>query len=146
MATQKNKKTSAIEAHQQVQSSAQVNADKNVRVVTDEQMPVGKSIRQGDIYLTRIDGVPSANTKEEQSGQLAPGSTQGSRHTVQLSKTLQVFSNPSNNSPLRGPVVSSSKDFTLSHPEHADFKLPAGDYQVTYQQDWAEEELRAVRD
>ena len=48
--------------------------------------------------------------------------------------------------PLLGPVIVADEAFTLTHPEHAHHRLPAGIYQVGYQLDVSEQERRAVRD
>jgi hypothetical protein len=46
---------------------------------------------------------------------------------------LEIFVNPTNDSSLVGPLIKSQKDFTIEHPEHAHFQLPAGTYLICYQ-------------
>ena len=117
-------------------------ANSDVRVISAEQMTVGKSIRQGDIYITRLKDapkgvVPLAPTSE--SGyQLAPGNTKGSRHCVS-STNVKAFTLEKPGI-TDGPVIVASDRFSLTHPEHAWFDLPAGTYQVTYQLDFVRQQ------
>ena len=108
-----------------------------------KKIEIGQSIRQGDIYLTRIDSVPNGLTKTANT-QLAVGKTQGSRHVVVGVKTIYAGTGV-----LIGPVLVAEKRFTLTHPEHGHFSMPAGTYQTTYQRDYAKEradEIRRVND
>jgi hypothetical protein len=107
--------------------------------VVDEILP-GQWVRQGDVYLVRTER--REGWKETRNRQLAPGTTMGSRHTVDDSVT--VLANPEGakverTAPgtfrCRGPQVVSADRFTVSHPEHADFSLPAGIYDVCFQVD-----------
>ena len=75
----------------------------------------------------------------------------GSRHTVGAS--VKVWSNPSGHSVVRlsnatsvlvGPQIESEDRFTIEHPEHADFSLPGGKYQICYQFDAAS--MKRVQD
>jgi hypothetical protein len=110
---------------------------KDTRVI--DAINVGQWIRQGDVYLERI-GSPS-DWAETPNRQLAIGTTNGSRHTV--FDNVTVLKNPENGvvkktstgAVCMGPQVVSKERFTVSHPEHADFSLPAGCYQVRFQVD-----------
>jgi hypothetical protein len=113
-----------------------------------KSIKTGQMIRQGDIYLIAIDRTkatkvfgtvevnPKNFTSEVKSNathhQLVPGSTMGSRHMVTRDE-VTLFVNPTNESSLVGPVIHADKPFSLEHPEHAHFELPAGDYLVCYQ-------------
>lgn len=110
---------------------------------------VGEYCRQGDVYITRIDKLtpgwrPSTNR------QMAPGTSPGSRHIVSAGPKL--FASPETmpridtkyGTTLLGPQIHAEKGFTLTHPEHAHMQLPAGDYQCSFQLDFANQ--RAVRD
>ncbi len=102
----------------------------------------GEFCRQGDVYLARVDdahprGQPTADR------QLAHGTTKGSRHTAH--GAVEVFESAIDD-PLTGPVICATSRFELRHPEHSDFSLPSGTYQVTYQRDWAAEQRRPVMD
>ena len=109
---------------------------------TVDTIDIGQFARQGDVYLVKIDSIKFLKTTDNR--QLAPGSTLGSRHTVDGS--VSVFVNPYgaqveriNEAKFRcvGPQIESKDRFTVSHPEHADISLPAGCYQVMFQVDAA---------
>lgn len=111
------------------------------RVITEEVMTIGKHIRQGDIYVERVaDNVNKKGFDRTSNRQLAPGSNSGSRHTV--SEAVEVFAPKDINVKqvdlgfkATGPILVSKDRFTVDHPEHASFSLPAGTYQVCYQVD-----------
>lgn len=105
-------------------------------------MDLDQVARQGDIYLTKIEDVPEG-AKEINEMQLAPGTTKGSRHVVHGAR---VFVLPESTDPLLGPIVTSKERFEVQHPEHANFSMPSGTYQVTYQRDYAREERARVMD
>jgi hypothetical protein len=132
-----------LEKHEEISRLAEENNTDEVRIVRHIQ--VGQAIRQGDLYVTRISDTPETFTQETQDTQLAPGTSKGSRHMVTETPSLKIFKDP-NSDALTGPVIESDEDVTITHPEHADFVLPCGTYQVAYQRDYAYEELRAVRD
>lgn len=105
---------------------------------------VGQAIRQGDVYLTRIDRKrPLAKTSVTSNRQLAPGSTPGSRHMVVGKVTIYA---PKGDDALEGPTIDATERFVLEHPEHAHVSLPRGTYQVTFQRDFASEERARVQD
>ena len=107
-----------------------------------EVLAPGEAIRQGDLYLISIP--PYANPgKGSGTRQLAPGETQGSRHIVEGDVDVITVTTKD---PLIGPVVVGKSRFTLTHPEHAHFSMPAGCYQVRYQRDYAAEEVARMRD
>lgn len=120
---------------------------KETRVI--DGMKVGEFVRQGDVYLVKID--TPANWKETKNRQLAPGTTMGSRHTVDPS--VKVLANPQgatvervgrNRARCLGPQIISKDRFTVGHPEHADMSLPEGNYQVMFQVD--PQSLQRVQD
>ena len=116
-------------------------ADNETRYV--RQMDVGQVIRQGDIYVTRLpDGTQLG--KETTQRQLAPGSTNGSRHVID--GDTHVVSR--NGNALIGPVFRVDGDqCEISHPEHAHVVIfQRGVYGVTYQRDFAQEERTRVND
>ena len=123
----------------QIREAAQLcDADtKYVRAISS-----GQAVRQGDVYLERIESAPEgwAETSERQ---LAPGTSQGSRHVAEGQVRVLVGHDPG---PLQGPVIVARARWTLRHPEHADVSMPAGTYRVTYQRDHAAEELRRIAD
>ena len=118
---------------------------------------IGQSIRQGDIYVKRLDPTEENSIKQPQrdnqtnsfkevpvkifvkdyitpgQNQLVPGFTMGSRHMVEQTDKVKVFINPTTTSPIVGPVIVAKDRFTISHPQHAHFSLPEGCYGVFYQ-------------
>lgn len=134
----------ALEVHQHITESCdKVNHD-TTRDVTS-LMDIGKIIRQGDVYVKRVDTIPEDFTMATMETQIAKGNTKGSRHILEDDGVIRIFKK-SSPAPLEGPAFKSTKEITLTHPEHANFKLPAGCYISYYQQDFAQEEIRAVRD
>lgn len=102
---------------------------------------IGEHVRQGDLYIVRIEAC--SDWKPSKNKQLAPGETQGSRHM--LDGPAVMLENP-NGAQVRtnrrtgafscpGPQIQARGRFTVTHPEHADFSLPAGSYQVYFQVD-----------
>ena len=128
---------------QAVQSVAQSKADREVRVI--RRMEVGSAIQQGDIYLHRLpDDAKTGKLIHKGRAQVALGSNMGARHVAE--GEIEVFeatqlpagvSAPMNVEAreIMGPVIKAKEDFSLTHPEHAHFKLPKGMYGVTYQYD-----------
>lgn len=107
----------------------------NTEVRRIQAIEVGQAVRQGDVYIHRVDS-NHARGEVTQNRQLAIGTTQGSRHiaengTVHLGTTAPKWAPQA----LLGPVVESSERITISHPEHANIDLPAGTYQITHQRD-----------
>jgi len=100
--------------------------------------------RQGDVYFTKLPGVPSGCAKAEAQIQLAPGTTQGSRHCLESLRGVEFFRAP-NATELDGPIVQCEHPITVNHPEHGTVTMPPGTYKITYQRQHAEE-LKRVRD
>lgn len=138
--------TTAIDAHRAIEAAAQ-QADPEVRRV--DRIAVGEYARQGDIYVERIADV-DMNWPLGTNRQLAPGTTQGSRHVVAGDVAIrtppegQRVRRDGANARLLGPQLSSAGRVVITHPEHAHLDLPPGCYQVSYQLDWARQQ--AVRD
>ncbi len=134
----------AEEVHSRVQHEAK---EKNVQALrTVLEILVGKVVRQGDIYIHRVQE-SHAHGKELKSRQLALGNTQGSRHMAE--EPAQVFEGIKlpewcAAGTFLGPLVKSKKAFKVGHPEHAHVILPAGTYQITHQMD--ARTLQRVRD
>lgn len=113
---------------------------------TLRRIEIGQRVHQGDVYLTRVQDAHPRGARLG-TNQVAVGTNVGSRHVAE-GAGVEVFvgqayppdfSEPQGVQPnsLLGPVVVSPAAFTLTHPEHAHHKLPAGCYQVTYQADLA---------
>jgi hypothetical protein len=114
-------------------------------------------LRQGDLYLIALDKpLPG---KPYGSRQLAPGTTQGSRHIVEgdcdvlavdegeATKVLnRLVPATKGHRQFVGPMVVAKDAVTIAHPEHGDRTLPAGTYLVTYQRSYARDEIRRTMD
>ena len=120
-------------------------------------MVSGEAIRQGDVYLLKVDDKAdmykalkdfrqSDKGKVTQDMQLAPGTTKGSRHILAANPGLTVYAPAQNADPLEGPYIEATEDFELTHPEHANFLFGPGKYACIYQRDYATEERRRVAD
>jgi hypothetical protein len=113
--------------------------------------------RQGDLYVIAIDA-PLAG-KPYGSRQLAPGTTQGSRHVIhgdydvlavdedEATKVLnRLIPATKGQRQFIGPMIVARGEVTIGHPEHGDRTLPAGTYLVTYQRSYARDEIRRTMD
>lgn len=110
-----------------------------------ETMSAGDMWAQGDIGLLCLAEKPStAEPIVRPAAQLAPGNTQGSRHTIADLSTVKLY-RVKNPTPLDGPVIEAPKGLTVEHPEHGDVTLPPGVYGVIYQRAFATT-LRRVLD
>lgn len=133
----------AVKAYEDVKSHA--DSIKNDEAHHIESIDVNDAWAQGDVLIRRIAAVPKkAKPERKPELQLATGTTQGSRHTLDSLDgiTLYRIDNPN---PCEGPVFESDRRFEVKHPEHGDVSLPAGCYAIEYQQAYAEE-LRRVAD
>lgn len=119
---------------------------------------VGDVVRQGDLYMICLKEVPDSTPSKDR--QLAPGTSQGSRHVASGRCTIRLVSDrnalaqlinrlvKSANVPpeLIGPVIHCKSATTITHPEHGHKVLPADStWAVVYQRDHAEE-VRRVQD
>ena len=116
-------------------------ATNDVRII--DKIEVGQAVRQGDVYITRIESFVKKDYKPTSETKLAPGNTPGSRHFIEQTSGIKVWASNktenivSNNSGFYclGPVIEAATSFKVTHPEHAHFYLPEGTYQVSYQVD-----------
>lgn len=102
----------------------------------------GEPPRQGDVYIREIDQIPPG-CKETKDRQLAPGNTKGSRHTAEGNVRLWVREDAT---PLQGPIIEALEPWRNGHPEHCNYAMPPGIYEVGYQRDLEQEEVRRVQD
>lgn len=110
-----------------------------------EAANTGDSFRQGDVYVEKRGGVTGDMTVEPKpNAQLAPGTTKGSRHVLDSLDGVTMY-RVANPTPLDGPVIETTCERTITHPEHGDLILPPGVYAITYQRAYADE-LRRVAD
>lgn len=135
---------SALEIHNEILEFSKKYKEKHeVRTVPNGALKVGDVIRQGDIYLEYTSPVDTSSDHVPfKDNQLAPGSTQGSRHMISGDKL--VMFKKTNARITEGPVIIAESRFKVTHPEHAHMDLPPGCYNVTYQLDFAT--MQRVRD
>lgn len=107
-------------------------------------MSVGDAWAQGDVLITCLESVPDGCEPIKSERQLAPGTTQGSRHCIVDLAGVEMF-RMKDATPLDGPVFRSGGKVEIDHPEHGNLIVPPGTYGVTYQRQYAEE-LRRVQD
>jgi hypothetical protein len=135
---------SAVETLKKIQESVEmIKSDQTQRF--PEAASNGDCFRQGDVYLTFCETIPSGFIKSKQVQlQLAPGTTKGSRHCLDSGKGVLMYE-AKNGDALQGPIIKTTKERTVTHPEHGNVILPPGIYNITYQRAYAEE-LRRVAD
>lgn len=133
----------ATESLKKVQEAAErIKSDAPQRF--PEAASPGDFWRQGDIYITLLDGVPEGCQRVEQpQRQLAPGHTRGSRHVLDSLKGVALYQR-ANADALDGPVIRCDVERTVTHPGHGDVTLPPGVYGITYQRAYAEELRRQM--
>lgn len=124
---------------------------RNTDPVDLSNMEVGDEHRQGDLRIIRLaDGFASKHPRELSKldrpvPQLAPGTTQGSRHMLESTKGITMY-RMNNGTALDGPVIEADRPLSILHPEHGDaVNIPAGCYAFPGQRAFAEE-LRRVAD
>lgn len=135
-------------------SAEKMDAAKTERIATAS---IGDVVRQGDIYLICLESVPAG--QDVKSRQLAPGSTQGSRHVAVgncriVNANRATVANTINRlvkdaavpEQLVGPVIECRGETTITHPEHGHRILPAGSVWASVYQRAHAEEVRRVQD
>ena len=133
---------------QKVLTKIKKNAERIINDATQrfpEAASPGDVFRQGDVYIQLLDAMPKDSVKDDKPiQQLAPGTTQGSRHILDSLSGVTMFK-MKNPSPLQGPVLKTTKERTITHPQHGDCVIGPGIYNITYQRAYAEE-LRRQQD
>ena len=145
-----------------VQTSAE--AIRNDEAATVGTVSPGDVVRQGDLYLVCITGHTPKKLAPTKERQLAPGTTQGSRHALagacaihtaidakEVITTLHKLV-PATGSVLAidatalvGPVFETLGQVEVQHPEHGNRILPEGEwFAVIYQRALADEVRRQV--
>ena len=123
-------------AYRRVQQVAE--SIRSAEPATIAEIDPGDVVRQGDLYLIRLDR-PIAG-RPYGSRQLAPGTTQGSRHVVAgeceiravddeiaLLELHRLVPATRGHQQLIGPEIIADGPVTIEHPEHGHRTLPAGD-------------------
>ena len=148
----------AARAFSQVQEAAE--KIKNDEPATVGTVSRGDVVRQGDLYLVAITRLPES-CKPTHERQLAPGTSQGSRHVLtgeceifmadpaEVARLVAEACEPRSVAvppELVGPVFRTLTEVTVTHPEHGDRTLPAGEcFATVYQRAYADE-VRRVAD
>jgi hypothetical protein len=117
-----------------------------------EAASVGDCVRQGDIYITKLEVVEGKRAKVQP--QLAPGTTKGSRHILSHTCLHGIDDSAAVESrvdyfvrdvdALTGPVIRVKEEVIVTHPEHGDWILGKGIYGITYQRAFADELKRVL--
>lgn len=129
----------------------------NANHATIATMSAGDVLRQGDLYILALDKA-ILDGKPAGTCQLAPGTTQGSRHIVEgdcdvlivdpdrAKKVInRLVPSTKGQQLFIGPMIVARSEVTIVHPEHGDRSIPAGVYLTTYQRTWAQE-IRRTQD
>lgn len=87
-----------------------------------------KQYRQGEVYLRRIDGVPSGLKEKDKI--LAHGEATGHKHKF-TSEHAHVFSNAGSHQ-----FVILDEPCILEHEDHANIEIPKGEYEVIIQREY----------
>ena len=132
-----------VEQYGKLEAEAAEKAVAEVRNI--KTMEVGKVVRQGDIYIHRVEDSHEHGALMADH-QLAVGNTQGSRHIADENATVYAGTKSPSwaERAFLGPLIKSITGFKIAHPEHAHVQLPAGTYQITHQMD--ARTLERVRD
>lgn len=111
--------------------------------VYPDNIPVGSGGDQGDLIIRRLpDDFDVSRLQKVSVRQLAPGTTQGSRHIVE--EGVEVYAPANINTVVEvttgkfkhvGHVLKSAERFRIEHPEHAAHSLPAGCWEISHQVD-----------
>lgn len=146
------KNLSAEKAFSKIQAAAE--KIRNDEPATIGTVSLGDVIRQGDLYLVSIGGLPRT-LRRLKSPQLAPGSSRGSRHI--LVGDFEIFEPEPEHVmaliaraiaprtfesyvPLVGPVFRTHGQVEVTHPEHGNRLLPGGEcFAVIYQRAFGRE-------
>jgi len=94
------------------------------------KIPIGKHVRQGDVYLVHVEGnqksdiMHDGSTDGEKSLQLAPGETKGSRHFLNVVPGVRLFA-PHRQSEFLGGYIEVDEGATarVTHPTHREFHI-----------------------
>ncbi len=100
--------------------------------------------RQGDLYIFIRDSIPRDCIEvKNPSLQLAPGTTQGSRHCLDSLKGVSIYQQ-ANGDALQGPWLKITIPRIIKHPQHGDVKLITSICEIVYQRAFAEELKRVL--
>lgn len=137
--------TTAVSVFQEIKQA--VEDIKNDEHQIAGSLSVKDGIRQGDVYIVCLPEVPEdAKRMGQVQMQLAPGTTQGSRHILESAEGVTMYTwERFQDNPLSGPILECKQPVRITHPEHGDWTIPEGVWHCRYQRAFAEE-LRRVQD
>lgn len=101
------------------------------------------AIRQGDVWVEKIDSLPENLTKQKNKDKiiLAWGEATGHHHAIEVTNATESFVDAA------GMLFLNLKEDTvLTHQEHGNIDLPSGFYKVNIQKEYTPEEIRNVQD
>jgi len=102
---------------------------------------IGTLARQGDVLIRRIDELPKKKVLTRANGVLAYGEVTGHSHQVDDLTRAEVLEIDD-----RLYLHVGEEGVRVVHNEHAPLSLPAGNYEVTIQREYAPAEIRNVAD
>jgi hypothetical protein len=96
--------------------------------------------RQGDVLIRKIAAAPKGERKIRKNGILAYGEVTGHCHKLET-ETAELWEHQ------KGIFLSvSDAGVRIVHDEHAPIVLPAGDYEICQQKEYAPNAIRSVLD
>lgn len=118
--------------------------------VLNEAASIGDGVWQGDVGLELVAAVPDgctlARRPSERDRQLAPGTTQGSRHLIRDLSTVRFYRRTDAANPLLGPCFVCKEETVVEHPVHGAVTIAKGHtVQVRYQREWDQEQRQERR-
>lgn len=110
----------AIDTIEKLQQKAKELNVKDVRIINDETVPLGKVFRQGDLYLFRVPNDHPVGD-EVSIRQIADGVSMGARHILKGDVKVYAGKKHPNGVNTRYPLgyAFDVEDAILEHPEHA---------------------------
>lgn len=130
-----------VKAMRQFNMARVEQLDRNKLQEFPEAASPGDYIRQGDLYIFKLDAIPANAERVAPQAQLAIGDTQGARHM--LNGPTEQYMLP-NATEYEGRIVKVDTPVVLEHPEHGHWRLTTGLYSVVFQRNLDADE-RAVR-
>jgi hypothetical protein len=111
-------------------------------------MNIGEYHWQGDVRVTKVKAIPEELTAWPEGPKLATGTTRGARHIIspETMGNCKVMAPPKEGSnDLQGPFIKADGPIEITHPDHGHITVPAGNYSINYQRQFADE-IRRVAD
>ena len=111
--------------------------------------------RQGDVLIERIAGIPDTAVKQNKSTLiiLAHGEATGHHHALETVEPADWWKEGEISTGNQKPATLASELFVslpngggVTHQEHAAINLPAGNFRIIRQREYAPEALRNVAD